>query len=173
MADTGSTPSFFSSPLPPEQLVVVWDRDIRHAACAAAGRIGGTREDAEDFAQEARIRLFRIADKPATGVLRYVRKVVANAMRTAVQRVDKTPFEEIDDEVLRIPLQSPDSRIAEVAAWTQKIPQQLRAIYEHLYVHGWTQRETARFLGVSQPRVAQLHRQLLEAGRRELQHLAA
>ena len=171
----GSTSSFFPFPssTSTDQFFSFWDHDVRQASRAAARRIGGNREDAEDFAQEARIRLFRIVGRPQASAARYIRKVVANAIKTAVDRTDKTTFEEINEETERIPVDPPDSRIAEVAAWVQTMPPQLRAVYHHLYVDGRTQREAAQVMGVTQPRVAQLHGQLLEAGRRELHHLAA
>jgi len=167
----GSTPSFF--PEQNEQFLITWDRDIQRASKAGAQRIHGTREDAEDFAQEARIRLVRIASKPQGAASRYVRKVIANAIKSAIDRTDKTPFEDINEETERIPAEPADSRIAEVVAWLQTVSPQLRTIYQHLYVDGRTQREASRLMRISQPRVAQLHARLLEAGRRELHHLAA
>jgi len=164
MAETSSTPSFFFI-----EFLQRWDREIRHASNAAAKRIKGTREDAEDFAQEARIRLVRLAARPQAGVDRYVRRVVANAIKTAITRTDTTAFEEIDAQIEAVP---PDEPIAEVTAWTEKLPPRLRAVYQHLYVDGRTQRETAHLMDLTQPRIAQMHRQLLDAGRRDLQHLA-
>jgi DNA-directed RNA polymerase specialized sigma subunit len=60
-----------------------------------------------------------------------------------------------------------------VATWVRGLSSRLQALYNLVYVHGCTQREVATTIGVSQPRVAQLHRQLLELGRVELAHLAA
>jgi DNA-directed RNA polymerase specialized sigma subunit len=37
-----------------------------------------------------------------------------------------------------------------------------------LYVEDLTQREAAKLMGVTQPRIAQMHRSLLELGREQL-----
>jgi RNA polymerase sigma factor (sigma-70 family) len=166
----GSTSSFFSAQH--EQFLIIWDRDIQRASEAGAKRITGTREDAEDFAQEARIRLFRIASKPQAAASRYVRKVIANAIKTAIDHTGPS-LEAINEETQHIAAEQPDQRIAEVDAWLQTISPHLRTIYHYLYVDGRTQRETARLMHISQPRVAQLHSRLLETGRRDLRHLAA
>lgn len=160
-----STPSFFV-----EQFLRTWDRDICRASDTAAKRINGTREDAEDFAQETRIRLARVASKPGAGVARYIRKVIANAVKTAAGRVDTTRFDDLDE---RIEAPQQDERIAEVGAWVTTLPPQLQAIYRYIYVEGLTQREIAQQMGVSQPRIAQLHHQLLTLGQTDLRHLAA
>jgi DNA-directed RNA polymerase specialized sigma24 family protein len=164
-----STASFFST----DRFLHTWDEDIRRASRAAARRLGGTAEDAEDFAQEVRIRLFPIAALPQAAAPRYVRKLVANAVKTSVSRTDTTVFEDIDETAEQLMVEPPDPRIADVAAWVATRTFPLRAIYQHLYVEGLTQRETARVMRISQPRVAQLHQRLLDVGRVDLQHLAA
>lgn len=55
-----------------------------------------------------------------------------------------------------------------VRRWIGQLPANLQLIYYSIYVHGLTQRETAASLRVSQPRVVELHRLLLQRGRREL-----
>ena len=164
-----STTSFFST----DQFLHTWDEDIRRASRTAARRVGGTAEDAEDFAQEVRIRLFPIAALPQAAAPRYVRKVVANAVKSAVSRTHAIVFEDIDETAEQLMVEPPDPRIADVAAWVSTQPYPLRAVYQHLYVEGLTQREAARVMRISQPRVAQLHQRLLDAGRVDLQHLAA
>jgi RNA polymerase sigma factor (sigma-70 family) len=168
-----STPSFFPLSSSPDHFLFTWDDDVRKASRAAARRICGTREDAEDFAQEVRIRLFPLVGKPQAAAPRYIRKVVANAIKTATERIDTTTFEEITEETEQIPGAPTDTRISEVTAWIDTLPFRLRTVYQHLYVDGLTQREAATVMGVTQPRIAQLHARLLDAGRRDLQHLAA
>jgi DNA-directed RNA polymerase specialized sigma subunit len=51
------------------------------------------------------------------------------------------------------------------------LPDKLRTLYELVYVKGCTQREAAAELGVTQPRVAQLHADLLQRGHQELGYL--
>jgi DNA-directed RNA polymerase specialized sigma subunit len=45
------------------------------------------------------------------------------------------------------------------------LPLQLRAVYIGIYVRDLSQREVARQMRISQPRVAQLHDELLRLGR--------
>jgi RNA polymerase sigma factor (sigma-70 family) len=60
-----------------------------------------------------------------------------------------------------------------VRRWVRQLPDSLRRVYEALYVDAVTQREAAIQLGVSQPRIAQFHRQLLQRAKQELGYLAA
>lgn len=63
--------------------------------------------------------------------------------------------------------------IAKIRKWIEKLPGNLRAIYEVLYVNGLPQRAAAAELNISQPRVAQLHQLLLIRGKKELANLVA
>ncbi len=60
-----------------------------------------------------------------------------------------------------------------VGAWVAGLSPSLKVLHELLYVQECTQREAASIMKISQPRVAQLHRDLLEEGRRNLADLAA
>lgn len=60
-----------------------------------------------------------------------------------------------------------------VEEWLTTLPQRLQQIFEGLYVNGFTQRELAMLLGVSQPRIAKLNSELIECGRRAFAPLAA
>jgi DNA-directed RNA polymerase specialized sigma24 family protein len=57
-----------------------------------------------------------------------------------------------------------------IRRWTRCTPIPLQRIYQLLYVEGRTQADAAKQLGVSQPRVAALHRSLLMLGRTNLPH---
>jgi|GEM_PF-2078355 len=63
--------------------------------------------------------------------------------------------------------------VTKIRKWLEKLPGNLRAIYEALYVAGLSQREVAANLKISQPRVAQLHQQLLAQGKQDLASLIA
>ena len=63
--------------------------------------------------------------------------------------------------------------ILAVQRWVSQLPDGLRRVYEALYVNEVTQREAAIQIGVSQPRIAELHRLLLQRAKQELVHLAA
>jgi RNA polymerase sigma factor (sigma-70 family) len=153
-----------------------WDMDIRRAARA---RAHGDRTDEDDLAQHARMRLMqvgRVMSKPPTP---YVRAVIANAMKSARRRErrsfsTRSPLAREFPDCLAAPaIEVHDGSEARVAAWIQTLPTQLRNVYQHLYTDRRPQREAARLMRMSQPRVTQLHRQLLERGRRDLACLAA
>ncbi len=165
-----------------ECLLAHWDRDIRRAASVAAAR---PLKDArtEDVAQDARIQVFRAFQKGRPIAEGYIRRVVANAVRNSCRRETRAlrlvdPKEPIELEAIGSDAvdESEDetsSRIADVAAWVHGLSTRLQTIFTLLYVQSNTQREAAELLGVSQPRVAQLHLELLRQGRLELAHLAA
>lgn len=76
-------------------------------------------------------------------------------------------------EAISYPYEPDVFAIRKVGKWVHQLPGNLRRIYEALYVKGNTLREAAALMGLSHPRVAQLHQQLLARGQRELNHLAA
>src|SRR5579862_4063735 len=61
-----------------------WDADIRRAARAAANRFQLDESHADDFAQEARIRLLNAVRRQPSLPEKYLRKVISNAIQTAV-----------------------------------------------------------------------------------------
>jgi RNA polymerase sigma factor (sigma-70 family) len=140
-----------------------WDSHIKKIARAVAWSIGGSLDDAEDFAQAARISLWRsIRDGLPSGEA-YRKRVIPNAVVDAARRersgfrslsisrgdLDETQIGSHDDS---LPLQ--------VGDWVATLPHGLKNIYELLYVQGYTQREAAQRLRVTQPRIAQLHAEL-------------
>ena len=156
-----------------------WDADIRRAARSAAMRFQLDESYADDFAQEARIRLFNVVRRQPSLPETYLRSVISNAIQTAVTAT-RLPYEHDSiDKVTNEPematqtltAESDALKIAGVAAFIRTLPTNLRTVYALLYEQGHTQREAALQLGVAQPRVAQLHRELLTRARRELVHL--
>lgn len=136
-------------------------------------------ERAEELAQEARARVIRLARHGRPRDEAYVRTVIANAVRKAARRearclthlqpddhVDKDVSRNVDDEI-------PSPTTEAVRRWVRGLSARFQAVYKLLYVDGHTQRETATIIGVTQPRVAQLHRDLLACGRTALADLAA
>ncbi len=60
-----------------------------------------------------------------------------------------------------------------VSKWVTSLPTTLHRIFDLLYCRDLSQRETADEMGISQPRVAQLHKQLLIRGQGELGAIGA
>jgi RNA polymerase sigma factor (sigma-70 family) len=54
---------------------------------------------------------------------------------------------------------------AAVGLWRESLPARLAVVFDLLYVRGLSQREAAKELGRGQPRVAQLHKELLVSAR--------
>jgi len=105
-----------------------------------------------------------------------MRRVIQNAVLNSTRREDRFVPCTLEDaaRVHHEPsVQPPSALIQSVRNWVAELPTRLARLYQLLYVEGATQREVAGRMRLSQPRVAQLHRQLLEAGRRDLASLGA
>jgi DNA-directed RNA polymerase specialized sigma subunit len=87
--------------------------------------------------------------------------------------VGDLPLPEHPDTTLEPPSDVLSLATDAIRRWIRSLSARLQAVYHLLYVRGCTQREAATVIGVTQPSVAQLHRQLLQRGRRELLHLWA
>jgi RNA polymerase sigma factor (sigma-70 family) len=163
----GSSPSTYDGEL------AGWDCDIKRAARHRA-RLLDCEADAEDFAQEARIRLLLVTRRLGPRPEGYSRTVIANAIRATARREraqgNRVPLEEDIPSVGA----SPEDvyGIRAVTRWVERLPSSLNAIYRVLYRDQRSQRQAGRILGISQPRVAQLHRELLDRGRVELRHVS-
>lgn len=180
MIDLALAASGLNLPIPtiPDEstFLLAWDDDIRRCARSAAN---GDRAYAADLAQQARTRLLIANRAMPNAPTAYVRTVIANTVRSALHREARSfsaraPMAQELSEDLEAPAEVLDGRYtAAVAAWATRLPARLKAVYEYLYAEERSQREAAGLMKVSQPRVAQLHRQLLERGRVDLAHLAA
>ena len=157
-------------------LLRVWDADIRRAARAAwtPGVL-----DREDFAQQVRLRvLVGHRSQPSAGE-NYIRTVIANTLRTARRREarslsTRSPLAcELSEGVLSTQAEPYNECVMGVSTWVADLPARLAEVYQHLYVDGRSQRDAARLMRLSQPRIAQLHSQLLARGHRDLKSLAA
>jgi len=150
-----------------------WDRAI----CAAARRrkwLVGRDTEGCDLAQEARVRVLVVSRNNRLISGPYMRRVIANAvLRAALRARPRAWLQELNDDLQAASADSGDGHSREeVRRWANELPRRFQDIYRVLYLEGRTQREAAAILGISQPRVAQLHQSLLERGRVELPHLA-
>jgi len=153
-----------------------WNQDIQRAARAAAN---GNGSQEEDLGQQARERLLLASRAVPNAPRPYIRVVIANTLRSARRREGRSfstrsPLaQDLDDDLVAPKDEPADGRAAVVASWAARLPVRLCEVYRHLYVEERSQRETAQLMRVSQPRVAQLHQQLLKRGRGDLAYLAA
>lgn len=165
---------------PPDEasLLARWDPDVERAARYGARRLGGSHAEAREIAQVVRIVLWRAIRKSGVLPTAYARTVIANAVRSALRR-ERAGLTMWSAGVVPIDRQFPcgepadRDRTAAVERWAETLPPRLRELYELLYVHGYSQREAATRLGVTQPRVSQLHQQLLRSGRSSLADLSS
>lgn len=155
--------------------VRAWDAHILRYARRQA-RLRGVLADADDFAQEARIRVASIPvarrDAPS-----YVRKTIFNAVLAAgLSAPDLSRLDPLDPDAEALVIED-DGRdpcvVRAVARWIGDLSPRLQETFRLLYVEGYSQSEAAVILGVTQPRVAQLHRALLALGRTSLAPYAA
>jgi len=168
----------------------VWGPFIQRVARRRAGSVAGA--DAADIEQQARMRLLRLTRNSERRDRNYVGKVLFNeAWRSAGNGATGSnfvPLEEAVTELENVRLRTTNRNVDEdialeeigradtisaIADWADELDPTLRSIYDYLYVAGQTQRQTAVAMGISQPRVAQLHARLLALGRRDLEAFAA
>lgn len=144
--------------------LTAWDPYIKKTARAAAQSVGASGDDADEFAQAARIALWRAIENGAPAEVSYRKSIIKNAMRSAIRRERgafrslSTSRDELDEALLRG--RDDEALVSRVSEWARTLPNSLKNIYELLYVQGYTQRDVARKLRVTQPRIAQLHAEL-------------
>jgi RNA polymerase sigma factor (sigma-70 family) len=147
-----------------------WEQDVQRASKRMAVRVRGCHTDGEDFAQEARIRLLIAHRKRGFMQQGYVRRVIRNAVVSAARpsiRREQRHANDVDIETIEDSAEG-DNRTGPrdlVVKLVAQLPRRLRRVYELLYVKELSQREAAAKLRVTQPRVAQLHREFLEHAR--------
>ena len=147
-----------------------WDADIVRASRAAASRS----DHADDIAQNARLAvLLAIREKRITHE-RYIRRVISNSIKNSLRQTRVVLGAVPDDGLEELPCPAFAGDViatARVTAWIQTQRPEYRNVFELIYQEDLTQRQAADCLGVSQPRVAQLHRQLLARGADQLRDL--
>jgi DNA-directed RNA polymerase specialized sigma24 family protein len=108
----------------------------------------------------------------------YLRIVIVNMLRS-MRRHDsqrftgRSPLAQPLTEELGAAVDDPIETVCDVSAWVSRLPQRLQEVYRHIYEEGRSQRDAAKVMRITQPRVAQLHRQLLARGFREFAETAA
>jgi RNA polymerase sigma factor (sigma-70 family) len=149
------------------------------AARRAAERLNADGADADDFAQDARVRVleaYRHLGNPGDG---YIRRVIQNGIRNAVRHLVRqliwhaAELEEADECAADDCGGSASLEFEAVRSWLAWQDPMLQRIYQLIYIEGLTQRQVAFRLGVSQPRVSQLHRVLIRRGQVEPAVLAS
>lgn len=172
----GSLFAKFPDDLTTEQVLSRWNKDIRRAADRAAWSFGTRSAEACDFAQEARISLLRAHSRHPGMSEAFARTVIANSMVNTA-RSEKTLLEHTavvgaEAELAELADRPQDSTFSSdhtqavqtaVRKLISTLPSRLRKVYTLLYEEGFTQREAAKRLGISQPRIAELNTQLLVA----------
>jgi RNA polymerase sigma factor (sigma-70 family) len=160
------------------EALLAWDADVRRSARAAAAKFHLDESYADDFAQEARIRLFNTLRRRPMVQTAYLRRVISNAVQSAVSATrrwsDHDPIDETTDDLQADPENSNTNDPLEIAAvnkFIDGLPVSLRSVYKLLYEEGRTQQEAASQVGVAQPRIAQLHKELLSRAQGDLNYL--
>lgn len=163
------------APQEEERFLHEWDADIRRSAAKSAG-LG---VEAADLAQETRLHLLRVLRKRRLPSTAYTRRVISNSVRKARRRevsqrdrMELFTLSQEHEERSCTPADDGDFLAREaVAHWINDLPGRMREIYDLVYRRELTQRAAALAMGLSQPRIAKLHKQLLRRGIHELAYL--
>lgn len=150
-----------------DNLIAEWDSQIK----AVASRYSRCKADRDDIAQHARLALLKAAAKhdPTCGTpfSHYAGVAIRNAAKDFARGTKRRRAKWRDDHEIVEPL-SPSTPAVDhlaITEWLAALPTPLRRVHQALYQLGHTQREAACLLGISQPRVAVLHRKLIDQGR--------
>jgi RNA polymerase sigma factor (sigma-70 family) len=141
-----------------------------------AARHAPRRSDLQDLQQVGRITVYQAALRycPSRGLpfAHYAKRAIKNnvvkqAARLQRQRRCETPLYEVggDLESHAAALLSDDEGIVALSQWLADLGEPHATTCRLLYAECLSQREAASQLGISQPRVAQLHRSLLNHAR--------
>ena len=156
-----------------ESVIGRWDGFVRRRARYGALRagLGSSPGVVDDLAQEARVRLLLLERSRRVHGDAYVKKTIINAIWNAARGERRHVAQELNMDGVasesRHDIRDPFVR-AKVSHWLKRLSPGLRRVYQYIYVDGLDQRSAAAVAGVSQPRIAALHRRLLERARREL-----
>jgi RNA polymerase sigma factor (sigma-70 family) len=156
------------------------DTLILRSAHRASRYIIGNDSIAEDLAQDVRFHLARALEEGRIEE-KAIRRLITNALRDRIRfegsRIQLTSPEiaELDDRNTALGVTNSATRpeVLTVARWVASLPDTLRSVFNLIYRGGYTQREACSVLGLSQPRITQLHQELLKRGRLELAAPAA
>jgi RNA polymerase sigma factor (sigma-70 family) len=161
-----------------EDILNEYETDIKRAAHSVAFGLSSTAS--ADIAQEVRCHLYQVIKRCGNLPSPYIRRVIANAARTArlkeVRQTKNSVSLDVNADALQEQKCTPESDSdlflrKSVAVWLRTLPKRVQQLFTLLYVEGHTQRVAALKLGITQARVAQLHSQLLQRGKLDLIHL--
>jgi RNA polymerase sigma factor (sigma-70 family) len=167
-----------------------WTESIRKRAEAVAGATSVDAYDlADDLEQAALIAFWRVTESfdPALGAFehyaqRAIRYAMISELRkhrlpvTASRRVSLDD-PKLDPAFLQDPKDSPEVGCeraeirARIGRWVATSPPKQREVFSLVYEKGLTQGVAAKRMGVSQPRIAQLHKTLKARGKNDLTKL--
>lgn len=156
-----------------------WDSYILRQAARIARAHTGSGDDADDFAQAARIALATRFSKSSELDELALKRIIAAAVKDAARRERRrlragSPQRvEFCDATHGSPVTQPSDRVEAVREFASLLPIRLQTLYQLLYAHGYTQCEVAQIMRISQPRVSQLDRVLKERARTVLARFAA
>jgi RNA polymerase sigma factor (sigma-70 family) len=164
-----------------EQFLSHWRKDVERAAVWASEESHLDLHEADDFAQEAYIRLLGAFRKGDFLPDSYVRTLIGSAVRSARRprlrwasrylSFESPEVSEADGDVPPSGLDmfpcSDETDLCDIVAARRFIdgaPDRLREVFELMYVQGLTQQEAASRLGITRQRITQLRAELLRRG---------
>lgn len=180
-----------ATPAPSHEVSAIlaqWEKQIQIVSAYYASRFSLSEDDCSDLEQSCRIALWQAVAhhdlSPATSK-NYLRRVLRNAIYTALRSLVPNPnsrpiVDELDDDsvvesagrndhgVVLSSSDAPRDLILDINRWLSRLEPGLRHLCALVYHQGFTQKEAALVLGVSQPRVCQLHELLIQHVKQEL-----
>ena len=129
--------------------------------------------DLDDLLQVGRLAVFRaaISYDPSLAVPfgNYAKRAIRNqVIKEALRLKDQRSLEVGTCDVYSGDAKRDERILDFVRLWLLELREPYSTIYRLLYIDGHRQRDAAGLMQLSQPRVAQLHAELLDAGRQSL-----
>jgi RNA polymerase sporulation-specific sigma factor len=154
------------------KLINSWETPIY----VLASRYASRSSDLDDLVQLGRIAVYQAAlhYDGSLGVPfgNYTKRAIKNLIlketqRLAQQRLFDSQLEPNpeDNGADQEEIEDAAARIDSIKEWVRELPEPHASIFRLLYVEGLKQRSAAEEIGVSQPRVAQLHKAFLNLAR--------
>lgn len=164
-----------------------WEKQIQIAATYYATRFRLCDDDYSDLAQVSRVALWQAVARYDVSrgipIENYLRRAIRNAIFTALDfvvpdvhhvRIEDDMDDEDEEQDSRyeqsatLPVLTAPEHEIDIQRWLSRLDPTQQQLYDLLYRQGRSQKEAALALGVSQPRICQIHGAMLDFGKQEL-----
>ena len=156
-----------------EVLLDGWENVVQASALSKT-RCLASRDDIAQAGRLAVLRAVRLFYGRRGDFNHYVSRAISNGTRReTVKLASARRFERPLELALDRPTRGNHEASHCVRDWLCTLPRLMQRVFVLLYRRVMTQRQASARLGISQPRISQINRELVERGRRELAGLGA